>query len=361
MRPSFLQLALRRALTQVRHVQVVPPNAASGLVGEVYGQVERDFGMLAPPVALHSAAPGPLVGSWLMLRETLLADGIASRAAKEAVAAAVSLANACPYCVDVHGSVLAGLVTRADAESVAGDGIDSVTDPGLRSIARWARESASAGTGRPPPVPDDQAPELTGVAVTFHYLNRMVAIFLGDSPLPPEVPAMARNYARRTVGRLLLGRADRSLRPGGSLGLLPAAPEPADIRAWAGGHRVLAGAFARTNAAIEEAGRDAVPPSVRDLVLGELDEWTGGAPGISRSWLEPRVAGLPERDRPAGRLALLTALAAYQIDEPVIAEFRRDRPGDDVLLGLTSWASLAAARRVGSWLSPVRQARQEHS
>jgi hypothetical protein len=34
----------------------------------------------------------------------------------------------------------------------------------------------------------------------------------------------------------------------------------------------------------------------------------------------------------------------------VVDEFRTDQPGDQTLIELTSWASLAAARRVGSWM-----------
>src|SRR5690606_8869078 len=45
------------ALAQVRHVTPVRPRAARGLVAEVYAGLERDFGMLAPPVILHSPVP----------------------------------------------------------------------------------------------------------------------------------------------------------------------------------------------------------------------------------------------------------------------------------------------------------------
>src|ERR1039457_6101964 len=44
-------------LTQVRHVTPVRIGAGPGLVRQVYRQVEREFGVLAPPMALHSPAP----------------------------------------------------------------------------------------------------------------------------------------------------------------------------------------------------------------------------------------------------------------------------------------------------------------
>jgi AhpD family alkylhydroperoxidase len=54
--------------------------------------------------------------------------------------------------------------------------------------------------------------------------------------------------------------------------------------------------------------------------------------------------------KPAARLALLVALASYQVDEGVIKAFRSQYPGDDKLIGAAAWASFMAARRIGSWL-----------
>src|SRR5690242_10016741 len=100
----FLGAARRSSLAQIRHVAPVRPGPGTDLVARVYDQVERDFGMLAPPVALHAPAPGVLAAAWLMLRETLIASGRVERAAKEAVGTAVSIGNACPYCVEVHSA-----------------------------------------------------------------------------------------------------------------------------------------------------------------------------------------------------------------------------------------------------------------
>src|SRR5688500_10461272 len=173
------------AVAHVRHVSPVAPRAAGGLVAAVYRQVERDFGMLAPPVSLHSPAPEVLAACWLMLRESLIASHpsagtahqmtprtaiavapgspgqpavpddrtaaaastgqeaaaatladasrmvAATRDAKEAVAAAVSLSNRCPYCVEVHGATLIGLVRSPDAVAIAEGRIDAVGDPAM--------------------------------------------------------------------------------------------------------------------------------------------------------------------------------------------------------------------------------------
>jgi hypothetical protein len=335
MAAGLIRRALRRSLDQVRHVAPVRPRQARGLVAAVYRQVERDFGMLAPPVALHSPAPGPLAASWLMLRESLIADGLADRASKEAVAAAVSEANACPYCVEVHQATLDGLPPSAASGAV-----------GVWAKGTTTRRSAE---GAEVPFPAEWAPELIGVAVTFQYLNRMVHVFLGDSPLPPNVPAAARGKARRFLGWYMGSAAGRAVRAGESLELLPDVPLAGDL-SWAATHPTIAGTFARAVVAIEVGGVRSVPQAVRELVTARLSTWDGEPSGPSRAWVNDAITGLAPGDRAAGRLALLTALASYQIDQSVVDEFRREHPEDGTLVELISWSSMAAARRVGSWI-----------
>jgi AhpD family alkylhydroperoxidase len=344
----LIRTALRRSLAQIAHVSAIRPGQARDLVARVYQQVERDFGMLAPPVALHSPAPPTLAACWLMLRESLVVPGLTDRDTKEAVATAVSLSNVCPYCVDVHSMTLEAL-GRKVAE-------DPKTDVRVRRIADWARASATPETAdlRETPFPAEHAPELIGVVVTFHYINRMVNVFLPDTPLPSGVPPAAQGRALRLLGRFMRSSTTKDHRPGESLDLLPAAPLPPDL-VWAAGNQYVADAFARAAAATDAAGARSVPASVRALVLHELAEWDGQPPGLSRAWVTDAVSALPAADRAAGRLALLTALASHQLDPTVIEDFRMARPDDRSLVELTSWASMAAARRVGSWIPAGRR------
>jgi hypothetical protein len=330
-------------LTQVRYVSPVRRGAAQDLVGRVYAQVERDFGVLAPPVALHSPAPEVLAASWLMLREILVVAGAAGRTAKEAVAAGVSLGNSCPWCAAVHSATFSGLY---------GSATQSITDPRLRAIVAWARDSRTA-EGVPldePACPADQAPEVIGTAVLLHYFNRMVNIFLTELPLPPGVPKVALRPVMGVLGRRIRLAAAQPHQPGASLALLPAAPLPRDL-SWAAGNPVAADAFARGCGAIDAAAIRSVPPSVRGMLMTELEKWHGEPRGPSRAWADGTVSALPVADRPAGRLALLAALASYQVDRRVIDEFRAGGAGDAAVVELTSWASLAAARRAGTWIS----------
>jgi len=346
---TIIRATLRATPTHLRRIVPVRRRAARGLVAKVYAQALRDFGVLAPPLTLHSAAPGPLAAAWVMLRETLVADGLVPRADKEAVAAAVSLGNSCPYCVQVHGATMHGLVRGPDALAIATDRVEDIADERTRHIAEWARASGNREllAHCPLPLPLGQVAELVGVAVTFHYYNRMVNVFLTDSPFP-GAPVAARSVLLRLFGRFMRPSAGKAHQPGAGLELLPAAPAPPDA-AWAA-NRTVAGAFGRAVAAIDGAAAAAVPAAVRGLVTAELAGWYGRPAGISRAWVEELAAGLGPADRPAGRLALLTAMASYQVDQSVVDAYRNSVPGDESVVALTSWASLAAARRVGGWL-----------
>jgi AhpD family alkylhydroperoxidase len=347
MNSTLLAKGIRRSLAQIRYVSPVLPGTADGLVASVYEQAERDFGLVAAPLVLHSPAPALLAAAWAMLRETLLAIGSASRAEKEVAAAAVSAANACPYCVAVHSAAARGLARGLVPAEITAGHIESIADPGLREIAMWAYRSGRPDAGLP--VPAGNFSEIAGVAVTFHYLNRMVTVFLPDSPLPPLTPKAMGGWV---MDMLASAMVSASPAPGAAVGLLPEARLPAEF-AWARGEPHVASALARAAEAVAVAGDRSVPPAVRALVLGRLGSWDGLPPGPSRAWADTAVAGLTVADRAAGRLALLTALAPYQAGSADVDDFRQSVAGpDEALIGLTSWASMAAARTIGSWLLP---------
>jgi hypothetical protein len=181
----------------------------------------------------------------------------------------------------------------------------------------------------------------------FHYINRPVNVFLDESPFPFDghilKGGMLRIGARRFKALL-----EEHPTPGLSLDLLPGGDLPEDM-AWARGSPMLAGAWGRFTAAVERAGETALPAEVRAHLNERLAEWNGEDPGLGTSWIEDSLAGLHDQMRPAGRLALLAAIASYRVDASVIEDFRDGRPDHDVVAAV-SWAALAAARRIGSRL-----------
>lgn len=326
-----------------------PP--ARSLVGQVYRQIKQDMVVNADLFLLHSPAPDLLAGLWSVTRETEIV-GRVPWPLKQAVAAAVSQINRCPYCVEIHTALADARMNQPLTELITQGRVAEIADPYMRAVVLWAQATRSPGSALllAPPFSAQDAPEIMGVAVVNHYVNRMVEIFLPESLLPSFVPgAWARRVIWNQVGRWLARRRDQAKGAGTSLQFLPEAELPAEM-AWAAPSPTMSRAFAGWAAVVNRIGTEILSPQVRTLVSDFLRTWKGEFPGSSRAWVNQAVASLPEADQAAGKLTLLTALAPFQIDEKIIEAFRAQQGTDAQLVGAVAWASFAAARTVASWL-----------
>lgn len=340
----------RLLLRQVRHVRPDLHDERTAAAREV---IQRDAGAILPPFLLHLPAPDALSASWAIVSEPTHGPRV-DRATKETVAAAVSATNTCPYCVDVHTTTLHGLGGGHAAADIASGG-RAIADPALGAVVAWARATRQPGAAvlERPPFPPEQAPELIGVALAFHYINRMVNIFAAGSPFPLGSPS-AKPILRSIASPVLRGLLARTGGRGASLDLLPATGVPDDLT-WARGDPIIADAFARAGATFDALGERLVAEPVRQLVVARLGAWRGEEPGLSRAWAERAIDVLPPPRRASARLALLAAFASHQVDGAVL-DAVRTRPGtagDETLVATAAWASFGATRRVGSWLTGV--------
>ena len=331
----------------IQYVQPVPYGSATGLTAEVYEQMQADF-MPAPLVALHSPVPEVMAGVWSMLRETLLAGP--ARARKEAVAAAVSQLNECHYCVEAHTVMLHATSDHEVAGALLRGDYDSIRDPELYALVQWVLTNRTPNMNEvlSPPFSYSDAPEMIGTAIAFHYINRMVNVFLGERllPVPPALKGLTHRLYAATAGQKVV----RYLPQGESLKFVPQAKLPEDFF-WAAANPAVAGAFAGLAQVIEEVGKQVLPEQVRSLVSKRIQAWHGEEMGISRRWIEESVAALDDEHRSAARLALLTALASYQVDASTIEDFQYQYLDDASLIAVTAWASFTAARHVSIWLA----------
>jgi AhpD family alkylhydroperoxidase len=295
---------------------------------------------------LHRPIPELLAAFWGALRETLVA-GRVPRAEKEAVALVVSKLNRCPYCVDAHSTMLTAAGKGEAAAELERGRMADLSDPKVRAVAEWAAASRSPGSEQVlrPPFGREEAPEIIGVAVLFHYVNRMVSAFLGESPFPLG-GRLLRGSLRR-IGGLRFRRFVRArVRPGEWLDLLPAAELPDEFR-WASASGSVARALAGFAATVDEVGERFVAGEVRRVLLSRLASWRGEDPGLGVAWLEQELSDLTGSLRDQARLAFLVALAPYRAGAVAADQ------SDPETLAVAAFASLAAARRVASWLGPA--------
>lgn len=333
---QLIEQFIFRNLTPLSIRHLPPPEIASatGLCAAVYRQLEREF-QTVPPITMHHLDAELMAGVWSACRETLVAGP--DRSLKEAVAVAVSESNRCPYCVQAHTSFLEG-----------SGGEPHVAAKAMAWAAATGRRDTAASVELQ--IPQASVPAVLGTAVMFHYINRMVNLFLEETMMPVigKVPLLG-EQALRVFSSTVSGRiATITVNPGEFLVPEPDIPLP-DAFAWAGGDILVAGGLRRFAASAMHAGAS-VNPDVRTLVLGSVDDWNGEAPGPGKAWLDTAVAGLPGELRPQARIALMAAKASWALDDGEVSDFRR-AGGDDLrLLQTAAWGAWLAAERIAGWL-----------
>ena len=334
----------------IRYVPVIRSDAATGVVREIYAQIDHELGLVAPTFVAHSGTPEILAELWSVTRQTQLV-GEEPRVLKEAVAAVVSRINACSFCLDAHSMMLKAANQHQAATLIAAAREATVADLGLRDILRWAAATRTPDHPlvRMPPFSIEERPEIVATALRFHYLNRVATILLDPSPLP----RMFRSGLLRALGMKLGARRFAAAMTHPRRAAEPVSGQvPPDGLRWAARAPHIVRAFLRFGAVVESAAEEAVDHVTRALVTARVARWQGEDMPLSRSWVEAEIAGLDPDARPAARLALLTALAPHQVDASTVASFVRPRTdGARRLLPLLAWASLVAAQRVGSWLT----------
>lgn len=316
--------------------RIAPPDLKPGdkVAKAVFAQAEREF-QLAPPVTIHAACPTLLAGYWHLVREGYVANA-AGRADREAVAHTVSGLNTCPYCVTVHDSMGAAVQARVP------------TDPRLLDWAAHSMDPHGQGGDLGFLSPKDQA-RVAATAFVFHYTNRMVSLFLNDSPvaLPLSDTRVGRFLVSKSMALLSRRLVSVSVTPGEA-----AVQADADLppcHGWAAGDPVIARAAAHFATAATETGRRFVPEPVRDVLTRHLGDWRGQDAPLSTAWTHDLVSGLAPTDQAVGRFVLLAARAPWQVDDALAAQVR-DRLGSDAaLIGAAGWAAFTATARIGNW------------
>jgi len=154
---------------QVRYVTPVTARNATGQTREIYRQIRRDF-QLVPPLTLFSPSPTLLARVWSIWRESQFALGKVDRAVTEAVSAAISGLNTCPYCVDAHSGMLHALAENKVVTALRRNNNNLIRNDTLRRIVEWAQATRNPGAEilSSPPFNREAAPEIIGTAIVYH-------------------------------------------------------------------------------------------------------------------------------------------------------------------------------------------------
>ena len=328
-----------------------PYRAAGGLVKEVLAQSQGDF-FINGTITCHWACPELMAGIWVGGREAVLVDDRLPAWLKIAMGASLSRANRCPYCEDMLLSLTHGAREHNVAGSLRDGRVDAVRDPLVRRRLAWAQYGARPDEAPVGDAPFDpyELPEALATLLVFGYTNRVSDYALDGSP----VPKTGRGVSLKLFGVELRESAARRLAPGASLDLLAGGSPPVELR-WAWGHPRINDALARWYHAVENAAAHVLAGGTREYVLSNLAGWNGGAPPLSRSWVEQEVQPLRGAQRDIARLLLLVAKASYQVDDGVLERVARHGVDEAGLVSLGAWAAFRGANRTVSLLSAAAE------
>lgn len=356
--PKALRFSLFDALSlkTMRFVHAVPRRQATGLVAEVYEQIDNDF-FINGSLSSRSKVPNLLAAIWAAGRETILVSDELDRTTKEAIAATLSSVNDCPYCGDMLISLVQAGDRVDDARRILREEEEAIADPVLRDRLSWVKAVATPGHAAPASTPftEAQLPEVIGTIMAMSDINRFSHIVMDGSPVKAPLGLVRmKEWALRLFGNELRPNHSDYIRPGRTLHLLSAAPLPEDLH-WARPNPRIAESIARWTAAVEHEAHGVIPKAVHQCVHRQLAHWQGELMPMSRSWVEAEVSQLTGDDYVLGKFALLLAKASYQIDEQLMEQLLSIAGSEEKFIRILAWCSYTASRYVAHRIAKIAQ------
>src|SRR5215469_13139970 len=133
------------SLKTMRYVHAIPRRKATGLVAEVYNMIEEDF-FINGSLTSRSKVPALMAAIWTVGRESILVNDHLDRTTKEAMNAALSQVNDCPYCCDMLISLVHAGGKHDAASCIFAENEAHITNSTLRPRLSWVKSMATPGT-----------------------------------------------------------------------------------------------------------------------------------------------------------------------------------------------------------------------
>ena len=173
---------------KINYLQYIKVKQARGELKSIYKHIKSNFGLIAEPFVLHSIDTNLTAGIWSLLYEIVLVETNVKRNIKEAIAVTVSETNKCKYCVDAHSIMLFNEKDNI-LSKIQKLKTDNLNPTNLNEeLIFWAFNSNKFNDiTEKIPFTNNQAPEIIGTIILFNYINRMVEVFAGQSPIPTKL------------------------------------------------------------------------------------------------------------------------------------------------------------------------------
>ncbi len=333
----------------INHIKYIRSNKATGKLKNLYKHINLNFGKLAEPFVLHSSNVELTAGVWAMLYETVLVDGEVKRSLKEAIATIVSEINKCPYCVDAHSIMIFGTEKglQNDISIVKEGTIKPKTKD--EKIIQWALRNLDFDNSviQNPPFIKEEAPEIIGTAVLFHYLTRMVTLFAGNSPFPTT---KMRGLLIKVASFFIFAKAINKKKIAGECLIFLNEISNQDAFVWAAGSPNIRKAFQYLKHHSEYNIQKILSSELIALLKNISKKPEMLQPGFGNKNLGNFLNEVKPTEREMAEFSFFTMFEPYKITEKCFHALRQ-RLGDEEILQLAAFAGMLVAENIGEKLN----------
>jgi len=332
----------------IKHIKYIKKNQAKGHLKRLYKHMELNFGKLAEPFVIHSIDEELTAGIWAVFYETILVDGEVKRSLKEAIATSVSEINKCNYCVDAHTIMIFGtekilleiITTIKEGKTIA------TTQE--EKLVFWALQNLKFDSSiiLNPPFTKDKAPEIIGTAVLFHYINRMVNLFAGNTPLPTT---KMRGALIRIASGFIFAKAIKKKKIKGESLLFIDEGINGDSFTWAGQKPVIQKAFQYFKYQTEHKIDQILSPALISLLKSQATQLNLIKSGFGNEKLEIFLKTVKPAERQIAEFCFLTMFESHKVYEKHFQGLKQ-RFKDAEILRVAAFVSMLIADRIGQEL-----------
>ncbi len=349
--------AIRSAMLEqtahaVKYLKVQGIKDAQGVVKKINQQTERDF-LLAAPQSISTPSERVHAVRWAALREVFAVKTHVKRATKETLAAVVAQSNTCPFCEDVHGASVSATGDNIVAEAIVNGTWQNLKDEKTKLLIEWGlnTRNSDASIIKNPPFSEIEAPEIIGTALTFHSINRLVNIFLTESPMPGILGSkLLKKLALRIASMTMFkSMVEKNVKAGDALQFIENHAVQEHLH-WAQAVPAYAKVLAAEEFLLTKIEQDLIPSVSGKLLKEKVSRWQGEEMPMGKAWLSDILKDLDENEKPIAKMMFLAAFAPYTVTENDINEFRKVKPSDEELVEVCFWAIQILTNRIGEWL-----------
>ncbi len=336
----------------VKYIKAVGLKDSTGTIKNINEQIARDFG-LAGPLTLSTVSERVHAVRWVTARESYVVESSVKRVTKEIVAASVAQVNRCPYCEDAHGTSIVSAGDKITSKKIANGTWQTLKGEKKKQIIEWSlnTRNPNAEIIKNPPFSIHEAPEIIGTALVFHSTNRLVSIFLEESPLPNFLSGkLIKKTALKIAAKTLFkSMVEKQSTTGDGLEFINDYPIPTSLK-WSKSIPPFSKALAAEQVVLNEIEEELIPKKLAQLFIEKVNSWQGEEMPMGRSWLNEVIKPLSENEKPIAQIMFLAAFTPFAVTGKDIEDFRKAKPGDAALVEVCYWSIQLLTNRLSKWL-----------